>query len=153
LWFIVVPVSGTAAATCLQKLSRGGPMDRGVEAAALFASAFMVGLLAQLALRRASEPFEAMTLRETLLGAMTLAAAAASPLAAVPWNVRRTVISGVIVLHFAGIASAALSPPPSPFIVQQLWTRIFRPYLEFMYLNNAYHFYAPDPGPASYLWF
>ena len=22
-----------------------------------------------------------------------------------------------------------------------------------MYLNNAYHFYAPEPGPASYLWF
>ena len=22
-----------------------------------------------------------------------------------------------------------------------------------MYLNNAYHFYAPEPGPASFLWF
>ena len=31
--------------------------------------------------------------------------------------------------------------------------RLFRPYLEFVYLNNAYHFYAPEPGPASYLWF
>ena len=37
--------------------------------------------------------------------------------------------------------------------MQQIWTRIFRPYLEFMYLNNAYHFYAPDPSTSSYLWF
>jgi hypothetical protein len=37
--------------------------------------------------------------------------------------------------------------------MQQAWTRLARPYLEFMYLNNAYHFYAPDPGPATYLWF
>ena len=22
-----------------------------------------------------------------------------------------------------------------------------------MYLNNAYHFYSPDPGPATYVWF
>src|SRR5262249_17973947 len=29
----------------------------------------------------------------------------------------------------------------------------YRPYLEFMYLNNAYHFYAPEPGPSRFLWF
>jgi hypothetical protein len=46
-----------------------------------------------------------------------------------------------------------LSAPPSPWIVQQIWGRIYQPYLEFMYLNNAYHYYAPEPGPASYLWF
>src|SRR5262249_9611707 len=42
--------------------------------------------------------------------------------------------------------------PPTPWIITQIWTRIYRPYLEFMYLNNAYHFYAPEPGPASYVW-
>src|SRR5262249_2581204 len=34
-----------------------------------------------------------------------------------------------------------------------VWTYFYRNYLQFMYLNNAYHFYSPDPGPASLLWF
>jgi hypothetical protein len=63
------------------------------------------------------------------------------------------ILSLLITLHFAGIATACLAAPPTPWLVLQLWTRVFRPYLEFMYLNNAYHFYAPEPGPASYLWF
>src|SRR5262249_51727018 len=32
-------------------------------------------------------------------------------------------------------------PSPSPWLSTQIWTRIYRPYLEFLYLNNAYHFY------------
>jgi hypothetical protein len=35
----------------------------------------------------------------------------------------------------------------------QIWTRFYRPYLQFMYLNNAYHFYSPEPGPPTLLWF
>src|SRR5262249_39246795 len=30
---------------------------------------------------------------------------------------------------------------------------VYRPYLEFMYLNNAYHFYAPEPGDPTMMWF
>jgi hypothetical protein len=66
---------------------------------------------------------------------------------------RRIMLSVLFTIHFLGISSAVLSAPPSPWIVQQAWMRMFRPYLEFVYLNNAYHFYAPEPGPASYLWF
>jgi hypothetical protein len=29
----------------------------------------------------------------------------------------------------------------------------YRPYLQFMYLNNAYRFYSPQPGPSTLLWF
>jgi hypothetical protein len=62
-------------------------------------------------------------------------------------------LSVLITIHFLAISTAVLSAPPSPWIIQQTWMRVFRPYLEFVYLNNAYHFYAPEPGPASYLWF
>jgi hypothetical protein len=62
------------------------------------------------------------------------------------------VVSVLIVLHFGGICTAVMSAPPTPWLAGQVWIRIYRPYLEFMYLNNAYHFYAPEPGPASYLW-
>jgi hypothetical protein len=34
-----------------------------------------------------------------------------------------------------------------------LWTHFYRHYLYFAYLTNAYHFYSPDPGPATLLWF
>jgi len=34
-----------------------------------------------------------------------------------------------------------------------LWMRVYRPYLSFIYMTNAYHFYSPDPGPPALLWF
>ena len=77
----------------------------------------------------------------------------ASALTLVSMGLRRLMLSVLFTLHFMGIATAALSAPPAPWIVQQAWMRLFRPYLEFAYLNNAYHFYAPEPGPSHYLWF
>jgi hypothetical protein len=66
--------------------------------------------------------------------------------------VRRAVVSVLIVVHFAGIVSAVTSPDQS-WLANQAWTYLYRPYLQFMYLNNAYRFYSPEPGPASLLWF
>jgi hypothetical protein len=77
----------------------------------------------------------------------------AAALTLVSTRLRRITLSILFLIHFAGINTAALSAPPAPWIIQQIWTRIFRPYLEFAYLNNAYHFYAPEPGPANYIWF
>jgi hypothetical protein len=54
--------------------------------------------------------------------------------------------------HFAGITSAITSPPPSPWLADQYWNRVAKRYLQFCYLNNAYQFYSPDPGPACELW-
>jgi hypothetical protein len=76
-----------------------------------------------------------------------------SALVVVSLRLKRLMMSLFILLHFGAIATACLSAPPSPWIAVQLWARLFRPYLEFLYLTNAYHFYAPDPNPASYLWF
>jgi hypothetical protein len=70
---------------------------------------------------------------------------------------RRLALTVLVVVHFGGIFTAVFSvaPPASapPFIVTGLWTYFYRNYLQFMYLNNAYHFYSPDPGPPSMLWF
>src|SRR5262249_35270761 len=55
-----------------------------------------------------------------------------------------------------GIVTAITSVPPpfgpAPWIASQLWNRVYRPYFQFMYMYNAYHFYSPDPGPATVLW-
>ena len=96
------------------------------------------------------------TLRLVLLVASTVAACAALILL-LPVDLRRLAVSLLILFHFCGIVCAVLAAPPPgstpPWLTSQLWTRVFRPYLQFVYLNNAYHFYSPDPGPATLLWF
>ncbi|MBI2804359.1 MAG: hypothetical protein HYX68_05165 [Planctomycetes bacterium] len=68
-------------------------------------------------------------------------------------GVRRATLSLLFVLHFMGISTACLAAPPAPWLVTQAWVRVFKPYLEFVYLVNAYHFYAPDPNASTHLWF
>jgi hypothetical protein len=88
-----------------------------------------------------------------LLGVFGLVAGGAAVLLLLPRLVRRLIVTLLVFLHFGGIVTAVLSVPPQPWLASVVWTYWYRPYLEFMYLNNAYHFYSPDPGPASLLWF
>lgn len=61
------------------------------------------------------------------------------------------IVSLVLLFHFTAIISHVLSGG-GPFVMRQLST-LFRPYLKTMWLDNAYRFYAPDPGPTDVLWF
>jgi hypothetical protein len=88
-----------------------------------------------------------------LVSLLALVAFASAFLLLLPQLVRRTVVTLLVVLHFSGILCAVTSVPPQPWLTTYIWTYVYRPYLEFMYLNNAYHFYSPDPGPANLLWF
>ena len=80
-------------------------------------------------------------------------AAVAALIVLLPPTGQRVAFSLLVLYHFAGIVTAITSPPPTPWLTGQLWTRIFRPHLEFSYVNNAYQFYSPQPGPAQVLWF
>ena len=109
---------------------------------------------------------------------LTLAAAAAAAIAAVPphWDSARLLAKFVaavagsfalvnatppawrpaamtagVVFHFLGILAATTWPTATPWITQQAMMRVFAPYLRAVYLSNAYHFYSPEPGPASLL--
>jgi hypothetical protein len=92
-----------------------------------------------------------------LVRVLALAAAGGAFLVALPWRARLVAISLLVVFHFGAILTAvAMVPPPStspPWLAAQLWTRVYRPYLEITNLNNGYHFYAPEPGPMTLLWF
>ncbi|MFN4261659.1 MAG: hypothetical protein ACK4RK_20445 [Gemmataceae bacterium] len=87
---------------------------------------------------------------------LTVSALLYGPLLVWPVLMRRVLFSLFVLFHFGGIVTSILSVPPpdrpGPWITQQLWTRVYRPYLEFMYLTNAYHFYSPNPGPPHLLW-
>lgn len=74
-----------------------------------------------------------------------------------PLVLRKIVFVAVITFHFAGIMSAVTSVDPpgthAPWISTYMWVKVFRPYLHFLYMNNAYHFYSPEPGPATLVWY
>jgi hypothetical protein len=70
-----------------------------------------------------------------------------------PPRYRLPVLSAIILFHFTGIFFATTTPPPTPWVTEQVFLRVYNPYLQFLYLRNAYHFYSPQPGPASVLVF
>jgi hypothetical protein len=92
-----------------------------------------------------------------LLGVMTWISMVGAGLLLLPRLFRRLILTVLVLIHFGGILSAVCSPAPpngsASWLVNQLWTGVYRPYLHFMYLNNAYHFYSPDPGPPMLVWF
>lgn len=67
-------------------------------------------------------------------------------------RVKCSCIFAVLAFYFSGILASVLSPPATPYLVDQYWRRISRYHSQFLYINNAYHFYSPEPGPPSELW-
>jgi hypothetical protein len=53
-----------------------------------------------------------------------------------------------LVFHVTAIIVAPSSVAPSSELVQAGW-RIFAPYLQLLYLNHGYHFFAPEPGEST----
>jgi hypothetical protein len=148
---VVVPLGLATAYRALRIAQQGRAITAQEESALLLFLAALCCCSAGWALYLPDDPFSWDTMRMALQ-VFTVVALVASALVLASVRVRRWTISVLIALHFAGIASASLSPAPSPWLVAQVWTRVFRPYLAFMYLNNADHFYAPEPGPPTYLW-
>lgn len=88
-----------------------------------------------------------------LFGVMAVIALAWTVLRAAPAKYRLPALSVVILFHFSGIFFATTTPPATPWVTEQAFVRVYNPYLQFLYLRNAYHFYSPQPGPASVLVF
>lgn len=139
LWivFLIIGLAATGAGVAIE------PQSPGV----LGLSAF-VALLANLVADKSQWGFPTML----LFGVMMGVAGAAALLMMMPQAARRAIVSFLIIFHFGGLLTAAASAPPQPWIAGQLWTYVYRPYLQFVYLNNAYHFYSPEPGPSNLLW-
>lgn len=82
----------------------------------------------------------------------------AVPLILLPCLARRILLSMFVLFHFGGVLTAvtAVQLPnnaPIPWLPTVIWNNVYRNYLTFGYLNNAYHFYSPEPGPPTLVWF
>ena len=49
-----------------------------------------------------------------------------------------------LVFHVAAIIVAPAAVSPSSELMQSIWG-VFQPYLQVLYLNHGYHFFAPEP--------
>ena len=67
-------------------------------------------------------------------------------------KVLRWAVNCWLVFHLAAIIVAPASVAPSSDLVQSVW-RLFHPYLDLMYLNHGYHFFAPEPSESTLLSF
>ena len=60
----------------------------------------------------------------------------------------RRIVSAWLVFHVAAIVIAPASVDPASGLVQSGWLLV-RPYLELLYLNHGYHFFAPEPAEST----
>lgn len=83
------------------------------------------------------------------------AANAFTPAAEPPAPMRRWVkrlVSAWLLYHVVGIIVAPAAVPPSSGLMQTAW-RGFRPYLQFLYLNHGFHYFAPEPSYSTLVGF
>ena len=84
-------------------------------------------------------------------------AALAAVLLALPRTYRRAVVVVLVLLHFGSILASTTGPAtgtsPPPWTTQVAHVYLYHNYSQFIYLTNAYHFYSPEPGPATQVWF
>lgn len=141
--------TGAAVARRLQAASWDGE-SRVVSAGLLVAAGF--GVL--LAYAGCLDSWDAIRMALAPLAAVALVGAF---LVLLPSTPRKIVVGLLICLHFGSILTSVTSVPPpnapAPWLSVQAWAYFYRPYSSFMYLNNAYHFYSPEPGPPTLAWF
>src|SRR5262249_34613560 len=64
----------------------------------------------------------------------------------------RWAVSLWLVFHLSALIIAPASVSPSSDFVRSAWN-VFRPYLQVLYLNHGYHFFAPEPSESTLLGF
>jgi hypothetical protein len=68
-----------------------------------------------------------------------------SPPRKLPNRMLRYCINVWVLLHFTAIIAAAGSIGPAPGYAIAVW-RVFHPYVQFLFLNHGFNFYAPEPS-------
>jgi hypothetical protein len=66
------------------------------------------------------------------------------------WKRWRWAVNLWLLFHLSAVIIAPASVGPSSDLVRSAWT-VFRPYLQLLYLNHGYHFFAPEPSSSTLL--
>lgn len=142
-------LAGVAVARRLQTAS--WELEDRVESAGLLGVSFFVVLLAYLSM----DPNWDSGIY--FLTALMIVSLGGSFLVLLPRTGRRITAVALVLFHFCGILTAVSSVPPRndppPWLSMMAWGYFYRHYLFFTYFTNAYHYYSPDPGPATLVWF
>lgn len=142
----LLPAGPAALLASAGMIVAGASLTLNPKAALLWVMAFFASMFAAYGY---STDWDSMRLFAAVMAGVSVLGLIVS---ALPTRVACVLGIGWLLFHFTGVLSAILLPPPQPWLGNQLWTRLYRPYLQFIYMNNAYQFYSPDPGPASELW-
>ncbi len=142
----------TVGAALSMRFRVAGPFfEERMETAGMLALAAFACLLAFIG---ADPSWDSMQMVLVVLIIVTLFAVV---LVLLPTSIRLVVVGLLVLAHFGGMITAAttIEPPgaSAPWVSRMMWAHVYRKYLQFMYLNNAYHFYSPEPGPPSLVWF
>ncbi len=71
-----------------------------------------------------------------------------------PPAVVRVIVSVLLVWHLAAVFLAPMSvPPSSQFVIDIAQRRPMQWYLDALYLNHGYYFFAPDPGDGHLIYY
>jgi hypothetical protein len=142
-------LAGIAVARRLQTTS--WELEDRVESAGVLAVSAFVALLSYLALDRTWDSGEIFL--EALIGI----ALVGSFIVLLPRTGRRIAAVAFVLFHFCGILTAVSSvaprQDPPPWLPTLIYCSFYRYYLFFTHFTNAYHFYSPDPGPPTLVWF
>jgi hypothetical protein len=142
-------LAGAAVARRLQTAS--WELEDRVESAGVLAVSAFVALLCYLAMDPRWDSGELFL--EVLIGI----ALAASFIVLLPRTGRRIAAVAFVLFHFCGILTAVTSVSPRndrpPWLSMLVWGKFYRHYLFLTHFTNAYHFYSPDPGPPTLIWF
>ncbi len=79
-------------------------------------------------------------------------AAVGGGLGFLPLKWRLSALAVAVLVHFGGTLTAVTWPDTqgrTAWVSNQSALRVYLPYFRLTYQSNAYHFYSPDPGPAS----
>ncbi len=144
-------LGGAAAVVIRLQSATSARFEERLDSAAVVGLGAVIALLSSAAL---GDDWDTARLTLRILTAIAFLGAAVLLLSSVG---RRIAVSVLVLFHFGGIFIAVNNLPtreaPASWLVTQIWIHVYRPYLQFFFLNNSYHFYSPEPGPTPFLWF
>jgi hypothetical protein len=148
---LAIGLLATGSAVAVRLKSAGQDSPSRLRSAAIVALAGVVAFLGSLAL---DPDWDSGIL---LLRVASVVALGGALLVWLPQVWRRAVLSLLVLFHFGGIVCVITAATPgsghTPWLPYQLYSRVYRPYLQFLFLTEHYRFFTPDPPPAPLLWF